>query len=701
MARRLFIVLWLCSFATGSRAEERADSTTLIQGHACRFHIYPEQSAIECRDTLLISRAESKRAPLQLRLWRGFSVDTCLVGGTAAAFERSSDRLVLKDLPSDPVVQVVVAYSARTNASSEFSRLTRDRAIFRMEEFLPSTAAPRTAPLTSLTVTVVVPEQWRVAAPADTITETTEAGERTVRCSLHAPIPMMGWVCAGAYVRRQEQPVTVDLFPEDSSAARSIIGEALRVLRFYGDNFRPYRFARLNIVECEDWVAGPGVLAIAMPAMIMVKQRALQTDTKFDRVEAILPHEIAHQWWAMTVFVGDEDNALLSEGMCEYSAYIYGELNGRTSARDSLSRHPLLRPLLFRIQQKKDAPLRRKADLRSEPTQYLKALYVQHMLRKIIGDSAAFRLYRLWADRYALQYGTQEEFQALAEEVSGQHLGWFFEQWTGEKGVPRLRLYNVKAENAGSGWATRGRVRLVGYERYTLPIDVVVRAGRETERKRVWIGADSGGAFHNDVGFEIHTASRPSVALLDPSGDVLKVQKIPVKLSDLREPGDAVFIVGSGRDASHLLDLARSDSAAMEKAGWSIDITPDTTVTLGSLQRDHVVLYGMPETNTIVREQQSRFPYVVRNDSVVVGGEEVSDSSLTLVQAIENPYIPGGMMVWIAPLGNKATAALLPYESSWVLLRDNEEIESGTWEERDEDLEVEIKGGGGTMNNDQ
>ncbi len=691
MVRRLFIVLWLCSLATGSHGEERADSAWAIRSHACAFHIFPDQSAIECRDTMLVSHAQPERVPLQLRLWRGFSVDTCLVGGSAAAFDRSSDRLVLKDLPSDPLIRVILVYSARTKASSEFSRLTKDRAIFRMEEFLPSVAAPRTAPMTSLDVTVVVPERWQVAAPGDSVVETTEGGERIVHSSLHSPIPMMGWICAGAYAARQDHLMAVNLFPEDSSAAALILGEAKRVVRFYGERFRPYRFARLTIVECEDWVAGPGVLAIAMPTMIMVKQRALETDLKFDRVEAILPHEIAHQWWAMTVFVGDEDNALLSEGMCEYSAYLYGEMNGRNSARDSLSRHPLLRPLILRVQQKKDMPLRRKADIRSEPTQYLKALYVHHMLRRIIGDSAAFRLYRQWADRYALQVGTQEDFQRLAEEISGKRLGWFFEQWTGDKGIPRLRLYNVKTEKSKGGWTTRGRVRLAGYEKYTLPIDVVVQAGRDTARASLWIGADSSGTFHNDVGFEIGTGSRPARALLDPSGDVLKVQKIPVKLSDLREPSDAMLIVGS----AHTLAIARKDSAAMDEAGWSVEITPDSAVTLGSLQRDHVILYGMAEENSVVRDLQSRFPIPVRNDSVIIGGEGVSDSSLTLVQAVENPYTPEGMIVWIAPLGEKARPALLPYESSWVLLRDNEEIESGTWEVRDEDLNVEIKGNGG------
>ncbi len=691
MPRWPFILLSVCVCATAGAGREDADSVYLLRSHACRFHLFPEEAAIRCRDTMLVTRSGSVREALEMRLWRGFSIDTCLVDGRAHSIDRSDDRFVINDLPSSETIRIIVTYAARTNAGSEFSRLTKDRAIFRLEEFLPSLPGTSPRPLRSLNVTVIVPAEWQVTAPGDTVMESLAGGERTARFSLNTPIPAMGWICAGTYVAQAEDSISVFLFPDDSSSSANVMDEARRVLRFYSERFRPYRFSRLSIVECEDWVAGPGVLAIAMPTMIMVKQRALHAEGRFDRVEAILPHEIAHQWWTMTVFVGEDDNALLSEGMCEYSAFIYGELTGRTSARDSLQHHPLLRPLMFRVQEKKDTPLRRKADLRSEPTQYLKALYVQHMLRRILGDSAAFALYREWCATYFLRYGTQDDFQALAERISGKHLGWFFDQWTGSKGIPRLRIYNVKAEQRDSAWITRGRVRLIGYDRYAVPIDVAVLAGSGVQRQSVWVGTDSAGVFHNDVGFEITTDVKPSRAILDPSGDVLKVQKIAVRLSDLREPSDVVLIVGSGQAAGYLRALAEGDSALMDQGGWSVEIVADTGVTLGTLQRDHVVLYGLAGDNSVVNNLESHFPMHIRHDSVMVGGEGLSDSSLTLIQAIENTYTPGGMMVWVAPLSRKAHPSLLPYESSWILLREKEEIASGTWDVRDEDLSVEIR----------
>ena len=52
-----------------------------------------------------------------------------------------------------------------------------------------------------------------------------------------------------------------------------------------------------------------------------------------------------------------------------------------------------------------------------------------HALQKEIGDEAFFSLLRTYTARYKDSNAGAEEFIALAEEVSGQELGEFFEAW--------------------------------------------------------------------------------------------------------------------------------------------------------------------------------------------------------------------------------------------------------------------------------
>ena len=250
----------------------------------------------------------------------------------------------------------------------------------------------------------------------------------------------------------------------------------------------------------------------------------------------------------------------MSEGFCEYSTLLYQEAHHTMTMRDSLAHHPLLRPLLIRAQQGNDLPLQQKADLRSIPTQYLKASYVHNMLRRIMGDSLFAGLYHQYALRFSEHHATMSDFQHLAETLSGKKLDWFFDQWITKTGIPQMKIYNVKSISENGQWTTRGRVRIVGYQKFSSFVTVGIQTESDMQTTQVFLGSDSGGVYHNDVPFAIQSSTKPIRAVLDPHGDVLKIQKLPPKFSDLRDPGDGLMIVGSLEHSEYLLGLARKDS---------------------------------------------------------------------------------------------------------------------------------------------
>jgi len=687
-------IVWIClmSVVTVMYAKVQEDTGYEIIGHKFRLHLFPSLTALSCVDTISIRVTTKHRLEkIGLRFMPLYTVEGITLHGKKVDFAKENDGIELKDIPSDSVMEYVISYHGTWSFRSEYSAFSNDRIVLREEEFLPS--GPRV--LRYVRSSIVVPNTWEAIAPGTLTLQSPIADSILFVRELVKPIPSLGWICAGKFRHTTADSggvsVSTYLFDEDSSSAQAILSQAREVLRYYSARFSPYRFDNLSIIEVEDWVAGKNVLAIAVPSIIMVKKLSLTTDDRFNQVATVLPHEIAHQWWPMTVFINDEDGALLAEGMCDYSSYLFNEGTGVLSSRDSLNHNPLLRPLIKRAIEGKDLPLQQKADLRSLPTHYLKAAYVHNMLRHIIGDSLFSVLYREYAKRYEGQRIGMNEFQHLAEELSGKKLGWFFEQWVAKRGIPRMKVYNVKSIQQGSQWMTRGRVRMLGYDKYTASIDVGVRTVSGIKKANVFLGVDSAGSYHNDVPFEISSDGKPDRAFLDPSGDVLKIEKLPMKFGDLRDPSDGVMIIGTLQHYEYLLSLARKDSAEMDRAWWSLTIKSDTAITLADLQREYVFIYGKASENRIAGDYEKKFPYGFQGDSVVVNGEVVFDSTLALLQCVENPHITQGFIAWIAPLSERAQPQLLPFDASWAIVKGKEMISSGTWTVKDEDLEAEIK----------
>lgn len=689
--RALRVLACLVLLSSRGIGAPRADTAGYaLVSHRARIEISPETSTLGVTDTLLVRLDRRDLHSIRLDIPPQFTVSVSRINGKEARVRKEGSSIELEEFPADSEIEIVTEYGGPVGTSREASAISPERAVLRDREVL--LAGPGLLRFTRLTL--VIPRGWRSTAVGRCILHDTAGAQTTDVWEFDGALKTIGWICAGTYAHREASDSTtllsVDWFPEDSIDTRSLFDLMARVLRYYERRFVPYRFSKLAIVEVDDQIGGKNILAIAGPSFILVKRLAFQTDDRFNRVETILPHEIAHQWWAHTVFVGDEDAAFLAEGFCEYSDRLYHEAEGGLTGRDSLDRHPLLPALLTRAAKGDDLPLEGKADLRSVPTQYLKAAYVHHMLRRLIGDSKFMSSYREFALRFAGKEAIVDDFRETCERVSGQKLGWFFDQWVKHTGILRLRLYNVHCTKSGDFWLTTGRIRLVGLQQFTGLVTVGVETPKGREDTHIRIGSGADGVFRNDVPFRIVLPVKPTRAILDPDGDLLSLRKLPVRFSALREPDSGIMIVGTRSGSSRLLELARSDSAEMDRAGWSLELKPDTAVTLGDLQRPRVFVYGKASENVVAGQLEQKFLLAFRGDSAVVEGSAVFDSTLTLMQAIENPYLSDGVICWIAPLSSSARPALLPYDDSWVLTRGRETIASGVWEIRDDDRRVDI-----------
>jgi aminopeptidase N len=149
-------------------------------------------------------------------------------------------------------------------------------------------------------------------------------------------------------------------------------------------------------------------------------------------MEALIAHEVAHQWFGNAVSETDWPHLWLSEGFATYLTDVYYE---RVYGRDAMAR---------RLQGERNAVLALSArapelpvldTLTTDPLRllnansYQKGAWVLHMLRRQVGDDAFVAGLRLQYDRYRGRNASTDDFRHTMEEVSGQDLRPFFDQW--------------------------------------------------------------------------------------------------------------------------------------------------------------------------------------------------------------------------------------------------------------------------------
>ncbi len=155
----------------------------------------------------------------------------------------------------------------------------------------------------------------------------------------------------------------------------------------------------------------------------------------------VVSHELAHQWYGDMITCKDWHHIWLNEGFATYSEAVYIEAVNGKSAYDS--------QIQSEMNSAKTAngtiwvqDITNENQIFNGARSYSKGACVLHMLRGIVGDSTFFDIMRAYSNDPDLKYNaaTTEDFQAVAESVSGLDLNYFFQEWIYGENYPD---YNV------------------------------------------------------------------------------------------------------------------------------------------------------------------------------------------------------------------------------------------------------------------
>ena len=213
-------------------------------------------------------------------------------------------------------------------------------------------------------------------------------------------------------------PLVSAVLRADRERLQPFIDDMEAQIEFFEPLFGPYPLDRYGLAVTDSFAG----LAMETQGRSMYSRDDLVTPAG-EYEQAVSAHELAHQWFGDAVTPGVWGDIWLNESFATYGEWLWMEHIDYVS-----------------VDAKADSALQERQFGDGEPTgsptaelfvfnSYNGGAVVLHALRLTIGDDLFFELLQRWVADNDGTSRTSADFIALAEQVSGQDLGAFFDNW--------------------------------------------------------------------------------------------------------------------------------------------------------------------------------------------------------------------------------------------------------------------------------
>lgn len=324
-------------------------------------------------------------------------------------------------------------------------------------------------------------------------------------------------------------------------------GETLgKALEYYTKKFGNADFGKKLIVaqiddESLDFYSSMG--------MLFVSSREFEQERRI--TEERLQREAAMQWWGLSVGLKSFDDAWLSQGLSEYSAFSLRESDADAAKLEGLRRELLEKSLTF----EQTASLHRapgNLDDQSTAYQYImyaKGALVFKLLRDTMGEQKFDQLLRTYLAENRGKNVSIDDFEKLVSRVAGQPMRYFFARWVEGTGVPEFTADYLIIRTRGGKFVARGTVKQ-NYDNLRLPVDVQLRSEGEQGLKTVTLDMQDSSAD-----FNIESTGKPIAVVIDPNYKLLRISS-DLRVSSIARRGIEQFKEGNYVDAQAQFEAA-------------------------------------------------------------------------------------------------------------------------------------------------
>jgi aminopeptidase N len=367
-------------------------------------------------------------------------------------------------------------------------------------------------------ITLIVPSGLQVAGTSDDpVTPQASPKDGATRFHfVHRQPVLIGNFAAGQYINRNLHfgNYEIQFYAKPGSEGRiNSYAEMMgQVLEFYSKQYgTPIFGTRLVVAQVDDEsldsYSGPGIIFLASKLF----------DTSRSLPEEKLQREVAYQWWGQTVGLKSFDDAWISQGLAEWSAFAFRESNLTDGALEAAQREQQERALTF---EQTASIARAPGALDDQSAAYQSIVFhkgamVFRMLRESMGKEKFDRLLHSFLEQYRGKNASIDDFEKLASQIAGENLRYFFAQWVEGTGVPEFTVdYQIIRTRSGK-FRTRGTVKQT-LENLRLPVQLMLRAEGDNQTTTTRIDGKS-------EDFDFESNGQPLEVIVDPNYKILRM----------------------------------------------------------------------------------------------------------------------------------------------------------------------------------
>ena len=317
-------------------------------------------------------------------------------------------------------------------------------------------------------------------------------GTRTDTWKLDMPIaPYLVFMGVGDYavVKDSYKGKEVAYYVEHAykDVARKIFGNTPEMMGFFSKiTGIDYVWPKYDQIVGRDYVSGAMENVTATLHQESAQQNAREL-TDGNSWENVIAHELFHHWFGDLVTAESWSNLTVNESFANYSEQLWQEYKYGKDAGDAQGYEEMQGYLRSRSANKDLVRFyyKDKEDM-FDAVSYNKGGRVLNMLRHYVGDDAFFKSLNLYLNTHKFSTGEAHQLRLAFEEVTGQDLNWFWNQWYFGAGHPVLDISYVYDSSAHTMIVAIEQQQKTG-QVFQLPIDIDIYSDGKKKRHSVWM----------------------------------------------------------------------------------------------------------------------------------------------------------------------------------------------------------------------